>query len=85
MSELPLHVLLVVAAAFLEAISKSDRLFTSETGLKLIEAFLKMRRIRLYMEGFLIVYLKFVEFSVKKRHLFAGSHPAHTPSDTFLH
>ena len=44
MSELPLHVLLVVAAAFLEAISKSDRLFTSETGLKLIEAFLKMRR-----------------------------------------
>ena len=43
MSEFPLHILLVVAAALLEAISKSDRLFTSETGLKLIEAFLKMR------------------------------------------
>ena len=52
MSEFPLHVLLVVAAAFLEAISKSDRLFTSETGLKLIEAFLKMRQIGFFNEKF---------------------------------
>ena len=33
----------VLPAAFLEAISKSHRLLSSETGLKLIEAFLKMR------------------------------------------